>query len=97
MESKGWHYNDDAATYGPLTCQYIFVLDSLNFCFWEVPGLEYDTLAIALRDAMKNDSSCFSAERLSSITKVWLTVNALQSIFNIIFLLGGNISSISRG
>jgi hypothetical protein len=66
----GWHYNEDAVSYGPWTCQYIFVLDSLNFCFWEISGLEYDTLAIALRDAILSDSSCFSAERLSRITSV---------------------------
>ena len=35
-----WHYTADAKTGGVLTCQYIFVLDALNFCFWPTPGFE---------------------------------------------------------
>ncbi|KAI5384653.1 hypothetical protein KIW84_071601 [Lathyrus oleraceus] len=30
---EGIHYFDN----GPLTVQYLFVLDALNFCFWPVP------------------------------------------------------------
>lgn len=48
-DAEGWHYSADAATFGPLTCQYIFVMDALNFCFWPTPNLEYDYLAISLR------------------------------------------------
>ena len=48
-DAEGWHYSADAATYGPLTCQYIFVMDALNFCFWPTKDLEYDYLAISLR------------------------------------------------
>jgi hypothetical protein len=48
-DASGWHYSADAATSGPLTCQYVFVLDALNFCFWPIPGLEYDTLALSLK------------------------------------------------
>jgi hypothetical protein len=36
--ASGWHYDDR----GPLTAQYVFVLDSLNFCFWPTAGLEYE-------------------------------------------------------
>lgn len=32
---EGIHYFDN----GPLTVQYLFVLDALNFCFW--PGMLY--------------------------------------------------------
>uniref|UniRef100_A0A2C9UXF9 Queuosine 5'-phosphate N-glycosylase/hydrolase n=1 Tax=Manihot esculenta TaxID=3983 RepID=A0A2C9UXF9_MANES len=35
---EGIHYFDN----GPLTVQYLFVLDALNFCFW--PGLLLFTL-----------------------------------------------------
>ncbi|RHY66321.1 hypothetical protein DYB38_007839 [Aphanomyces astaci] len=31
------HYFADAKDGGPLTCQYVFVLDALNFCFWPTP------------------------------------------------------------
>ena len=48
-DSCGWHYSADAAVFGPLTCQYIFVMDALNFCFWPTKGMEYDDLAVCLR------------------------------------------------
>lgn len=64
----GWHYNADAASGGPLTAQYVLVLDALNFCFWpSSSGIEYDTLASVLRDVLAADSSAFSAEKLSTI------------------------------
>lgn len=44
----GWHFCADAP-HGPLTCQYIFVLDALNFCFWPCEGFEYDYLATCLK------------------------------------------------
>ena len=34
----GWHYVGDAAEQGPLTAQYVFVVDCINFCFWPSPG-----------------------------------------------------------
>lgn len=37
-DAEGWHYCDDAKTGGPLTAQYVFVLDALNFCFWPEAG-----------------------------------------------------------
>jgi hypothetical protein len=48
-DSSGWHYSADAEACGPLTAQYVFVMDALNFCFWPVEGLEYDTLATSLK------------------------------------------------
>ncbi|KAJ0097011.1 hypothetical protein Patl1_28544 [Pistacia atlantica] len=61
---EGIHYFDN----GPLTVQYLFVLDALNFCFW--PGktlykdLNYDHLASGLKAALQNDKSAFDADRL---------------------------------
>ncbi|CAN0014519.1 unnamed protein product [Phaeothamnion confervicola] len=63
-----WHYSEDAAESGPLTCQYVFVLDSLNFCFWPTDGLEYEHLATGLRDALQRDPAALSAERLMKAT-----------------------------
>ena len=37
-EEDGWHYQDDVSSSGPLTCQYIMVVDTLNFCFWPSAG-----------------------------------------------------------
>lgn len=61
---EGIHYFDN----GPLTVQYIFVLDALNFCFWPDKDLNYDTLASGLKVALQNDKSAFDADRLQSYT-----------------------------
>jgi hypothetical protein len=67
-DASGWHYSADAADCGPLTCQYVFVMDSLNFCFWPTPGLEYDTLAVSLKNVLDEDNHAFDADRLSCIS-----------------------------
>lgn len=69
-DSCGWHFSSDASVGGPLTAQYILVLDALNFCFWPCPGLEYDHLAIGLKNALEQDLTAFDAEKLCSVTEV---------------------------
>ena len=66
-DSGGWHYTDG----GPRTCQYVFVMDALNFCFWPVPGLEYDVLAKSLKKVLEDDKDAFDAVKLSLITEVF--------------------------
>ncbi|XP_015963844.1 uncharacterized protein LOC107487665 [Arachis duranensis] len=61
---EGIHYFDN----GPLTVQYLFVLDSLNFCFWPDKDLNYDDLASGLKAALQNDKSAFDADRLQKYT-----------------------------
>lgn len=61
------HYDADVKSDGILTCQYIFVLDSLNFCFWPNISFEYDVLASNLKRVLLNDSSAFNADRLASL------------------------------
>uniref|UniRef100_A0A1D1Y157 Queuosine 5'-phosphate N-glycosylase/hydrolase n=1 Tax=Anthurium amnicola TaxID=1678845 RepID=A0A1D1Y157_9ARAE len=61
---EGIHYFDN----GPLTVQYLFVLDALNFCFWPDKDLNYDHLALGLREALQNDSSALDADRLQNYT-----------------------------
>ncbi|KAK9285492.1 hypothetical protein L1049_024686 [Liquidambar formosana] len=61
---EGIHYFDD----GPLTVQYLFVLDALNFCFWPDKDLSYDHLASGLKAALQNDKSVFDADRLQKYT-----------------------------
>ncbi|XXG63907.1 hypothetical protein AAC387_Pa05g1993 [Persea americana] len=61
---EGIHYFDN----GPLTVQYLFVLDALNFCFWPDKDLNYDDLALGLKVALQNDKSAFDADRLQSYT-----------------------------
>jgi hypothetical protein len=75
-DEYGWHYCADARENGPLTCAYVFVLDSLNFCFWPSPGLEYEQMAVGLRDVLVNDPDAFLPSRLMAVNadtlKTWL-------------------------
>ena len=43
---------------------YIFILDSLNFCFWPKPEWEYDTLATSLKNIILKDSKAFKPVNL---------------------------------
>ncbi|XP_075514859.1 uncharacterized protein LOC142549672 [Primulina tabacum] len=61
---EGIHYFDN----GPLTVQYLFVLDALNFCFWPDKELSYDHLATGLKEALHNNKSAFDADRLQKYT-----------------------------
>ncbi|KAL0332327.1 UNVERIFIED_CONTAM: Queuosine salvage protein [Sesamum calycinum] len=61
---EGIHYFDD----GPLTVQYLFVLDALNFCFWPDKEMTYDHLAAGLKEVLQNDKSAFDADRLQKYT-----------------------------
>ncbi|CAL2267520.1 unnamed protein product [Prunus armeniaca] len=61
---EGIHYFDN----GPLTVQYLFVLDALNFCFWPDKDLNYDNLAAGLKAALQNDKSVFDVDRLQKYT-----------------------------
>lgn len=61
---KGIHYFDG----GPLSIQYLLVLDALNFCFWPDEELNYDHLALGLKRALEHDKSAFDADRLQKYT-----------------------------
>ncbi|GAV58711.1 DUF2419 domain-containing protein, partial [Cephalotus follicularis] len=61
---EGIHYFDN----GPLTVQYLFVLDALNFCFWPDKDLHYDHLALGLKAALQNDKCVFEADHLKKLT-----------------------------
>ncbi|WCJ31371.1 Queuosine salvage protein [Euphorbia peplus] len=63
---EGIHYFDNHNA--PLTVQYLFVLDTLNFCFWPDKDLSYDDLASGLKAALLNDKSAFDADRLQKYT-----------------------------
>ncbi|KAF5736217.1 UPF0553 protein-like [Tripterygium wilfordii] len=52
----------------PLTVQYLFILDALNFCFWPEKDLSYDHLALGLKEALENDISEFDADQLQKYT-----------------------------
>jgi hypothetical protein len=71
-DASGWHYSADATSGGPLTCQYVFVVDCLNFCFWPQSGLEYDTLALSIKGALEQDANALSGAALACMTEATL-------------------------
>ena len=46
---------------------YVFVIDALNFCFWPSKW-EYENLAVALKEAHKENPIIFTPEYLSTIS-----------------------------
>jgi len=64
-DPDGIHFKDDAENYGPWTAQFLFVVDSINFCFWPCSGFEYDTLVRCLLEIFRKDQQKFSASSLS--------------------------------
>jgi len=53
-------------------CQYVFVLDALNFCFWPLSGYEYEHLAGSLKAALDRDPTAFDAANLAAVTPATL-------------------------
>eukprot|EP01026_Neomeris_dumetosa_P011888 TRINITY_DN14207_c0_g1_i1.p1 TRINITY_DN14207_c0_g1~~TRINITY_DN14207_c0_g1_i1.p1 ORF type:complete len:349 (-),score=31.03 TRINITY_DN14207_c0_g1_i1:122-1075(-) len=53
---------------GPLTTQYLLVVDSVNFCFWPDQELEYEHLAKGFKNAVEQDPKALTAEKLSQFT-----------------------------
>ncbi|ETO23699.1 hypothetical protein RFI_13480 [Reticulomyxa filosa] len=76
IENIGWrkeefHFFD--ATNERVTCQYILVLDTLNFCFWPLEKFEYDNLARSLKQVLVKDSTAFEAKKLMQVTEETLS------------------------
>ena len=49
MRPWGCHAELHFVDGGPLTLQYLLAVDTINFCFWPTPGLEYEHLARGLK------------------------------------------------
>ncbi|MFN4219127.1 MAG: queuosine 5'-phosphate N-glycosylase/hydrolase [Candidatus Bipolaricaulia bacterium] len=70
----GIHFRDGTER----TVQYLFVLDSLNFCFWPEPRWRYRghdgyiALAIALKDAIVREERFFDAASLAAMSRAKL-------------------------
>ena len=60
-----------------LIIDYIFVLDSLNFCFWP-SDWEYDNLARSLKKLALNDPNCFKPKNM----KDWTLEYVREKIFD---------------
>ncbi|EEY70508.1 uncharacterized protein PITG_05926 [Phytophthora infestans T30-4] len=67
-DSGDFHYFEDVKQDGPVTCQYVFVLDALNFCFWPTENMEYEHLARGLKTTLLHDPHALDAENLAKVT-----------------------------
>lgn len=67
-DSGDFHYFADVEQDGPLTCQYVFVLDALNFCFWPTENMEYEHLARGLKTALLSDPHALDAANLAAVS-----------------------------
>uniref|UniRef100_K3WIW1 Queuosine 5'-phosphate N-glycosylase/hydrolase n=1 Tax=Globisporangium ultimum (strain ATCC 200006 / CBS 805.95 / DAOM BR144) TaxID=431595 RepID=K3WIW1_GLOUD len=72
-DSGDFHYFGDVAEDGPLTCQYVFVMDALNFCFWPTENMEYEHLARGLKNALLKDTHALDAANLVRVDSETLT------------------------
>lgn len=48
-----------------LTLRYLLVTDSLNFCFWPDPDLQYEHLAEGIKRSVEKDPSCLDPHSLA--------------------------------
>lgn len=89
-DDEAWHYNPPSS-FGEQVrreriAMYILALDAINFCFWPLPGYEYDQLACSLTGIASQDhadqeksqdvvsgSFALSAKNLSSLTPELMT------------------------
>ncbi|KAF4029344.1 Q salvage protein family protein [Phytophthora infestans] len=69
-DSGDFHYFEDVKQDGPVTCQYVFVLDALNFCFWPTENMEYEHLARGLKTTLLHDPHALDAENLAKVREV---------------------------
>ncbi|KAM3131683.1 hypothetical protein pb186bvf_016214 [Paramecium bursaria] len=46
---------------------YLFVLDSMNFCFWPEEGFEYENLAQLIKDKLINNPQYFQPEQFAKL------------------------------
>ncbi|GLC34374.1 hypothetical protein PLESTB_000736000 [Pleodorina starrii] len=65
------HYVDG----GPLTVQYLLVVDALNFCFWPDEELEYEHLSKGVKAALEADPTVLDADKL-----LWSTGEDVQRL-----------------
>ena len=69
------HYIDG----GHKTVQYLLAVDTINFCFWPQPGLEYEHLARGFKVA------CLWLLLLAYLTSLSMSGQRLQSFAGVVF------------
>ena len=63
--------------------RYVFIIDTLNFCFWPNPPFEYSDLAQNLHETLLHNPSFFEISSLTQVTSAELK----QNIFKVEFCL----------
>lgn len=58
---EGIHFRDG----GPLTTQYLLVVDTINFCFWPDAELQYEHIAGGLKRSLEDDPDSLNSESLA--------------------------------
>jgi hypothetical protein len=66
-DEHGWHFNDDAAGTGELTCLYVMLIDAINFCFWPTEGFEYEQLASNVAKVFRESPEAVSPSQLAKV------------------------------
>ena len=78
-----WSETHFDATYVPFETllRYLFVIDTLNYCFWVNAGFEYYSLAKNLYETLKNKKDFFEIENLVKMTPEQLKENVFKCDF----------------
>ena len=81
-----WSESHFDATSVPLEIllRYIFVIDTLNYCFWPNEGFEYYSLAKNLYDTLIKNKNFFDIDNLVKVTPEQLKENIFKCDFNLI-------------
>ena len=81
-----WSESHFDATSVPLEIllRYIFIIDTLNYCFWPNEGFEYYSLAKNLYDTLIKNKNFFDIDNLVNIAVEQLKENVFKGDFNLI-------------
>jgi len=81
-----WSESHFDATSVPLEIllRYIFIIDTLNYCFWPNEGFEYYSLAKNLYDTLIKNKNFFDIDNLVKVTPEQLKENIFKCDFNLI-------------
>ena len=81
-----WSESHFDATSVPLEIllRYIFIIDTLNYCFWPNEGFEYYSLTKNLYDTLIKNKNFFDIDNLVKVTPEQLKENIFKCDFNLI-------------
>ncbi len=87
LKSTNWsesHFSPEEVEFENFL-RYIFIIDTLNFCFWPNPPFEYNNLAKNLYETLKKNPNFFELDNLINVTSKDLIDNIFKiNDFNLI-------------